>query len=57
MIIPFVGGAEETRSPDVNNQRTINWFVEVSVSKDGAKVPIALYPTPGSIIYYDFDAA
>lgn len=43
--IPFAGGEFEARAPNVNAQRTINLYPEVTQS--GGKNKIVLYSTPG----------
>jgi hypothetical protein len=49
--IPFVGPAYESRSPNVNAQRCVNWYLEAG--GPGAKNPIALYGTPGLLEFSD----
>lgn len=49
--IPFVGGAYEGRSKNINAQQSINLF-PVTDGNEG-KVPMAMYGTPGSIEFCD----
>jgi len=47
MILPgFVGGSNTLASPNVDNERTLNWFPE-SVEPGTGKAPIWLAPAPG----------
>lgn len=43
--IPFWTETAEARSPHISAARLRNWYLEKS--PDGAKSPVALYPTPG----------
>lgn len=45
MEIPFVGGAYESDSPNVNAQRCVNLYPEID--KQAAKNQVTLYGTPG----------
>ena len=45
--IPFVGGAYQGFSLDMNPQELINWYVEIDPKSDKPK---ALYPTPGTTL-------
>lgn len=42
----FIGGSFQTQSPLVDQERTMNWYMEVSEAR-GASSAGALYPTPG----------
>lgn len=46
----FVGSSYTSQSPIVDAERCLNWYVEKSESA-GAKVPLALYPTPGLQVF------
>ena len=47
VTIPFIGGTAKARSIAVNNQETVNFMQ--SVHGGGAKGPIILEPTPGTV--------
>jgi len=49
--IPFVGGAYKGRSINQNPQECVNFFLETD--QEGGKEPIALYGTPGCLLYLD----
>jgi hypothetical protein len=49
MEIPFVGGAYEGRSKDINAQRSINLFPVVD--NEDAKSVVAMYGTPGNTVF------
>ena len=46
--IPFVGASYTSQSVNVDDQAAINWYPEISGDQN-SKVPIAQYPTPGTI--------
>lgn len=48
MKIPFVGGAGPARSPDADNQRLVNAYVEVD--EGNPRAPAALYGMPGLVL-------
>lgn len=46
MRVPIVGGADKDESVDVNNQKTVNWFLDVE--KAGGRSRVQLLPMSGS---------
>jgi hypothetical protein len=50
MQVPFVGPSYESRSPDADIERTVNWYPEVMEAPNG-KTKAALYPTPGYTLF------
>jgi len=52
--IPFIGGAYESRSKNVNAQRCINFYPEID--QTGGEV-ISLQPTPGLKVWKDYSTA
>jgi hypothetical protein len=53
MIIPFVGDAYKTRSPNLNCQTCINLYPVID--QKGGKAPTALYRTEGLTLFSDDD--
>jgi len=49
--IPFTGGAYQAKSLNLNAQTCVNWYPEFD--PHNAKMPYALYPTPGCKQWYD----
>jgi hypothetical protein len=45
LTIPFVGPTYQSRSPNANDQKCVNWYPKLE--GQGAKSGVGLYPTPG----------